>query len=257
MRSLRVARRGPWRGEKAHGRTGRAQLETAVSRYGLERGGRPRGRRLRKERNDEGATATVTWCGCGRGAFFEGYDSVAGKGDDRPRLLRQARRSHRQKRDEPQESAAGCNKPATFDAEETVEVVRNHEGGTGTRAWQLGSEARWRHRAGVDASKACRWRGGTGDTRASGRPDESHERRPVRAGPGERGALEASQRHEGTTTGESRTSRSERKTSRTRPATGKVEEGTGKANRPVTREPRGSSGPLETYGPDPTTLDAR
>jgi hypothetical protein len=32
-------------------------------------------------------------------------------------------------------SAAGCNKPATREAEETVEVVRNHAGGTGLRGW--------------------------------------------------------------------------------------------------------------------------
>jgi len=32
-------------------------------------------------------------------------------------------------------SAAGCNKPATQGAEETVEVVRNHEDGTGLRGW--------------------------------------------------------------------------------------------------------------------------
>jgi len=32
-------------------------------------------------------------------------------------------------------SAAGCNKPATDEAEETIEVVRNHEDGTGLRGW--------------------------------------------------------------------------------------------------------------------------
>jgi len=32
-------------------------------------------------------------------------------------------------------SAAGCNKPATREAEEAVEVVRNHEDGTGLRGW--------------------------------------------------------------------------------------------------------------------------
>jgi hypothetical protein len=187
--------------------------------------------------------------------FFEGYER-RGECDDRPRLLRQLAAVSAGNATNPR-VGSGMQQARDSNAEEAAEVVQNHEGGTGIRAWQLGSEARWRHRAGVDASKACRWRGGTGDARASGRPDESHERRPVRAGPGERGALETSQRHEGTTNGSSRTSRSERKTSRTRPATGKVEEGTGKANRPVTREPRGSSGPLETNGLDPTTLKAR
>jgi hypothetical protein len=31
--------------------------------------------------------------------------------------------------------AAGCNRPASRRAEQTVEVVRNHEGGTGLRGW--------------------------------------------------------------------------------------------------------------------------
>ena len=33
--------------------------------------------------------------------------------------------------------AAGCNKPVSRRAEKTVEVVRNHEGGTGLRGWSL------------------------------------------------------------------------------------------------------------------------
>ena len=57
--------------------------------------------------------------------------------------------------------AAGCNKPASFSAEKTVEVVRNHEGGTRLDGWcrrpegvsgQLGA-------LGVDTLKSCRWRG--------------------------------------------------------------------------------------------------
>jgi len=57
-------------------------------------------------------------------------------------------------------SAAGCNKPATREAEETIEVVRNHEDGTGLRGVEPSEPKRWLAAiAGVDASLACRWRG--------------------------------------------------------------------------------------------------
>jgi len=36
--------------------------------------------------------------------------------------------------------AAGCNKPASRVAEKAVEVVRNHEDGTGLRPWTVGAE---------------------------------------------------------------------------------------------------------------------
>lgn len=56
-------------------------------------------------------------------------------------------------------SAAGCNKPAPRRAEETVQVVRNHEGGTGS-GWLVAIRPkRGRHRAGVDARRVRRWRG--------------------------------------------------------------------------------------------------
>src|SRR5688500_14737633 len=55
-------------------------------------------------------------------------------------------------------SAAGWNRPATSAAEETVEVVRNHEGGTclegGPERPKLAATP-----VGVDATKACRRRG--------------------------------------------------------------------------------------------------
>jgi hypothetical protein len=37
-------------------------------------------------------------------------------------------------------SAEGCNKPSSRSAEKTVEVVRNHEGGTRLRDWHPGAE---------------------------------------------------------------------------------------------------------------------
>jgi hypothetical protein len=66
---------------------------------------------------------------------------------------------------------AGCNKPAVLRAEETVEVVRNHEGGT--RCWTGGAVGpglfgaagfgcREAPGPGVDARGRCRWRGRQG-----------------------------------------------------------------------------------------------
>ena len=49
--------------------------------------------------------------------------------------------------------AAGCNKPADDTAEEAVEVVRNHEDGTGLRGWHpRGRSDDPRVGAGVDAA---------------------------------------------------------------------------------------------------------
>lgn len=76
-------------------------------------------------------------------------------------------------------SAAGCNKPAARRAEEAVKVVRNHEGGTGSRWLVAIGPKRGRHRAGVDARRVCRWRGsrrvvgpwtGCADGRVEARP---------------------------------------------------------------------------------------
>jgi hypothetical protein len=53
---------------------------------------------------------------------------------------------------------------------------------------QFEPEIRWRHRMGVDARSACRWRGDTGGPRASACHGESHERRSVYR-PGRSGAL--------------------------------------------------------------------
>jgi len=58
--------------------------------------------------------------------------------------------------------AVGCNKPTVLRAEEAVEVVRNHEDGTG--AGRVVPSARRESRGnsgllGVDAQRMCRWRG--------------------------------------------------------------------------------------------------
>jgi hypothetical protein len=73
----------------------------------------------------------VTRSGCRRG-FLRGVRTcIAGKQRKVTVFDRDARAETRWTSG----SAAGCNKPATRRAEETVEVVRNHEGGTGLRGW--------------------------------------------------------------------------------------------------------------------------
>jgi hypothetical protein len=79
-------------------------------------------------------------------------------------------------------SAAGCNKPATSLAEEAVEVVRNHEDGTGRRGWsprRRSRSTRAETRGAVGGSgrrEARRWRGGGPEPRERW-PDESQGRR--------------------------------------------------------------------------------
>jgi hypothetical protein len=81
--------------------------------------------------NGKGATAAVTRCGCRRGMSFEGYRiHVARSVRASPEPLRWSPGAVRETQRTPG-SAAGCNKPANPGAEETAEVVRNHEGGTG------------------------------------------------------------------------------------------------------------------------------
>jgi hypothetical protein len=75
------------------------------------------------------------------------------------------------KRSEP---LAGCEVQQTHGplAEEAVEVVGNHEGGTGLPGWNPAAEARSSDRVGVDASVET----------SAGRRCESQERRPPRGG---------------------------------------------------------------------------
>jgi hypothetical protein len=81
--------------------------------------------------NGKGATDAVTRSGCRRG-FLRGVRTcIAGKRRKVTVFDRDAEAETRWTSG----SAAGCNKPATREAEETVEVVRNHAGGTGLRGW--------------------------------------------------------------------------------------------------------------------------
>jgi hypothetical protein len=105
--------------------------------------------------NGKGATATVTWCGCRRGESFEGCEDRRGERCWTPGNATNPR------------TGSGMQQARDLRAEETVEVVRNHEGGTGFRGWlprdrSTGREAR----VGVDA----RWHVGGGE---GWRPDPS------------------------------------------------------------------------------------
>jgi len=136
-------------------------------------------RRRNDEINDKVATTAVTQRGCRRGEFFEGYEPRREERNDlhgcfgRPEASRETRRTPW--------SVVGCNKPANLRAEEAVEVVRNHEDGTGLQVLadlepKVGIFAQATVSAGSGRSKECRRRG----------VDEAQERRPVRTG--QRGA---------------------------------------------------------------------
>jgi len=56
-------------------------------------------------------------------------------------------------------SVAGCNKPANLRAEEAVEVVRNHEDGTGSNRWNLDDRSTTGTSCGSGRSKGSRRRG--------------------------------------------------------------------------------------------------
>jgi hypothetical protein len=127
-------------GEQSPGRTGCGSPATGARHHGLDGGGKPRGRRLRKKRNDEGATAAVTQYGCGRGGSSRGVMCVAGECGDRPRLLRQDAATV------PGNATnlrvgSGMQQARDSYAEEAVEVVQNHGDGTGARAGSSGPKS--------------------------------------------------------------------------------------------------------------------
>lgn len=111
--------------------------------------------------NDEGATATAMWCGCWRGDFFEGCEGADGEAPGRtgPDGLRTSGADvGGKKRCEPL-PVPGCNKPGNSNAEETVEVVRNHEGGTRSIRWHRIDRSTAGTPRGSGRSRSCRWRG--------------------------------------------------------------------------------------------------
>jgi hypothetical protein len=106
-------------GERGADRPGRDPTargqRAAVTRYGCERGELFEGSRRREERgpNHPGTSAD--------------HPRVASARDPRGAGFSETRRTPR--------PAAGCNKPASLRAEKTVEVVRNHAGGTRLDGW--------------------------------------------------------------------------------------------------------------------------
>jgi hypothetical protein len=90
--------------------------KAAVTRYWLRTGGT-----LRRVEASRGARPAFA------PARIADHSRVASGGDPGGAGLRETRRTPR--------PAAGCNKPANFSAEKTVEVVRNHAGGTRQDGW--------------------------------------------------------------------------------------------------------------------------
>jgi hypothetical protein len=96
--------------------------------------------RAGQDGNDRKATAAVMRYGCWRGELFEGCELRRGESNPSNHgAFGHRGTAARTKRGEP---LAGCGVQQTrnFSTEQTVEVVRNHEGGTRTGAWQRRSE---------------------------------------------------------------------------------------------------------------------
>jgi hypothetical protein len=120
--------------------------------------------------NGKGATATVTWCGCGRGEFFEGCEKRRGECIGTPTVRwpvsyrwpgrpepggRKHGEPHDWQRDATSPRPPERRKPPRWC--ETTRAERDSEAGSlgtepGRQQWRFG---------GVDARKACRWRGVT------------------------------------------------------------------------------------------------
>jgi hypothetical protein len=96
----------------------------------------------------------VTRHGCRRAEFFEGCETRCGESGIHATSAASAADGDggQRKRNEP---LAGCGAQQTHSsfAEETVEVVRNHEDGTCGWPWWLAAEAALSGVVGVDASR--------------------------------------------------------------------------------------------------------
>jgi hypothetical protein len=104
-----------------------------------------------REGNEKKAAAAVTQRRCHRGEFFEG--SIASRGlPSPPHQASVWKVAGGTKRGEPK-IGSGMQQARDSRAEQTVVVVQNHKGGTGSSSWYLGAEARRQRRVGVDARK--------------------------------------------------------------------------------------------------------
>jgi hypothetical protein len=174
--------------------------------------------------NGKGATATVTWCGCRRGESFEGCEKSA-RGRHLPRNATNPR------------TGSGMQQARDLRAEETVEVVQNHEDGTGFRGMAPSEPKHGPQGAcGSGRSVACRWRGLRHPEKSGSPPRIPGEEVGNPTGATD-SSLEGSQgprvRSIPRTFGSVWSAGRRRKTSKTRWATGKVREGAGKANDPL------------------------
>jgi hypothetical protein len=82
--------------------------------------------------NGREATATVTWNGCGRGEFFEGCEQRRGEMPGLSADCTRAGRFGSPRAGNPADlmTGSGMQQARDLRAEETIEVVQNHEDGT-------------------------------------------------------------------------------------------------------------------------------
>lgn len=140
--------------------------------------------------NARKATAAVTRHGCGRGESFEGCESRCGNREAfGPDQLRLARVGSRVKRSEPR-VGSGMQQAHKDPPEKTVEVVRNHEGGTRPVVWQRRAE-------GSAASVALLGVDGESSVDGGAHSNESHERWDLRGSGTTRFSLKESRRRGG------------------------------------------------------------
>jgi hypothetical protein len=234
--------------------------------------------------NGKGATATVTWCGCGRGEFFEGCEKRRGECLGTPTARCLARPGGRvdpepdgRKRGEPHDWQRDATSPQPPERRKPPRWRKTTRAEHDSEAGSLGTEpGRQQCRfGGVDARKACRWRGVStpdfaGPCRSQGLHGPTHgasreasEARFVGRIPREevgnptRATGEHSEgepRPEGPRvtfrSSERETmARHRRKTSKTRRVTGKVKEGAGKTNDPLRRPRERRTSHLTMIGP--------
>lgn len=196
-RSDAVAPRRTSKGNKAHGRTGGFAAGNGRGAPELDGGATPRSRRgglERDRRQRQGGNGHGDVARLPARIPSGGVRCAAGKVSVLPRdPVRWVASWNPAPRNAVNPmTGSGMQQARDLRAEETVEVVRNHEGGTGFRGWPLGTDARDQRRArewtlgGSHPCRACaargRWRGDSAPGARRGRdrvgtPHESHERR--------------------------------------------------------------------------------
>jgi len=175
-------------GERSPGRIGRSSagngrrgVTDPTAEQGLEAGAPVRqtstGRFRQRSRsgeasqaggNGKGATATVTWCGCGRGEFFEGCEKRRGECIGTPTVRKPGSPGGRvepepddRKRDEPHDWQRDATSPQPPERRKPPRWCETTRAEHDSEAGSLGTEPGRQQCGfgGVDARKACRWRG--------------------------------------------------------------------------------------------------